>query len=364
LKTILIVEDEKDVRMNLQDLLETESYNVLVAKDGNEGVKLAANNLPDLILSDIKMPKLNGFEFFKTLQKDPFTASIPFIFLTAKVEMSDFREGMSLGADDYLTKPFKAEDVLRAIEVRLQKKEQLVEEVQKLKNDLLKKVPHELRTPLVSILGCSELIEDDLDLLSKEELRSLINKIKLSGRRLHRRIEKFLIYSELLSIQDKDKLFDSMLNELQIDTDRIERQITITIGDFNRENDLEICLEEASLKIHDRYYDFIVNELVENALKYSPYGSKVIVEGAVDGDYYNTKVIDEGPGMISGTVARIDLFRQFGIEKEFDEGNGLGLALIQKIIMTYGGYLRINNNENKKNIVEFGIPLIHQEVMQ
>jgi two-component system, sensor histidine kinase and response regulator len=364
MKTILIVEDEKDVRLNLQDLLETELYNVIVAKDGNEGVILATNNLPDLILSDIKMPRLNGFEFFKTLQKNPFTASIPFIFLTAKVEMDDIREGMSLGADDYLTKPFKAEDVLRAIEVRLLKKEHLVEELKELKNDLLRKVPHELRTPLVSIIGCSELIEEDLDVLSKEELRSLINKIRISGKRLHRRIGKFLMYSELISFQNKDDFFNSELNEYQVESVKIEQLANKTVKDLNRENELDIAIDEAAIKIHDKYYEFILNELVENALKYSPYGSVIKVSGLIDGDFYVTKVIDEGQGLTVGAAGKIDLFKQFGDKKDFDEGNGLGLALIQKIVVIFGGYLRINNIEGNRNIIEFGIPLIHKEVMQ
>ena len=127
MKTILILEDDVNVRMPVVDLLESEGFNVLAAGDGEAGLEMALNEEPDLIVSDVMMPKMDGYEVFKRLQADPITAVIPFIFLTAKTDPSDVREGLGIGADDYLTKPFQPEDLIRSIQTRLAKYERISE---------------------------------------------------------------------------------------------------------------------------------------------------------------------------------------------------------------------------------------------
>lgn len=119
--TILILEDDENVRLPLVDLLEAENYKVIAAKDGKEGLEMAQKRKPDLIVSDIMMPEMDGYEVFSALQKDPLTAIIPFIFLTARTDPADIREGLGLGADDFITKPFEQDDLLEAIRVRLNK---------------------------------------------------------------------------------------------------------------------------------------------------------------------------------------------------------------------------------------------------
>lgn len=119
--TILILEDDENVRLPLVDLLEAENYKVIPAKDGKEGLEMAQTRKPDLIVSDIMMPEMDGYEVFAALQKDPLTAIIPFIFLTARTDPADIREGLGIGADDFITKPFEQDDLLEAIRVRLNK---------------------------------------------------------------------------------------------------------------------------------------------------------------------------------------------------------------------------------------------------
>lgn len=121
MSTILILEDDENVRLPLIDLLEAENYTVLNAPDGKQGIELARKEKPDLIVSDIMMPEVDGYGVFEALQKDPITAVIPFIFLTAKTDPSDIREGLGLGVDDYITKPFEQEDLLDSIQTRLNK---------------------------------------------------------------------------------------------------------------------------------------------------------------------------------------------------------------------------------------------------
>lgn len=121
MKKILIIEDNKDVRENTADILELAGYNVMTAENGKIGVEVASQILPDVIVCDIMMPELDGYEVLQALDKNTKTARIPFIFLTAKTERIDMRKGMNLGADDYLTKPFTENELVEAIESRLKK---------------------------------------------------------------------------------------------------------------------------------------------------------------------------------------------------------------------------------------------------
>jgi len=125
MKKILVIEDDQIMRENISELLELDGYNVSVAKNGKEGVEKAQSLLPDLIVSDIKMPILDGYGVLRILQKDEKTAGIPFIFLTAKTEKKDLRKGMEMGADDFLAKPFEDTELLNAVETRLRKSERV-----------------------------------------------------------------------------------------------------------------------------------------------------------------------------------------------------------------------------------------------
>lgn len=124
---ILVIEDDEHVRLPLVDVLEANGYAVFQAANGKEGIQAARDEEPDLIVSDIMMPEVDGYGVFEALQEDPHTAIIPFIFLTAKTDPTDIREGLSLGADDYLTKPFEIRDLLEAIRVRLERYHKITE---------------------------------------------------------------------------------------------------------------------------------------------------------------------------------------------------------------------------------------------
>lgn len=167
MKKILLIEDNKLVRENTSEILELSGYKVLTAKNGKEGVELAQSEKPDLIVCDIMMPVLDGYGVLHLLAKNNETASIPFIFLTAKTERSDMRKGMEMGADDYVTKPFDEVELLNAIERRLKKSELMRKEFSK------------------NIEGLNEFISsakgmDDLKKLSEEKREARIFKKKES----------------------------------------------------------------------------------------------------------------------------------------------------------------------------------------
>lgn len=125
MSSILIIEDETQIRLSLEQFLKLNNFNVLTAENGKQGLKMARSHLPDIILCDIMMPELDGYDVKQELAIHHHTDAIPFIFLTAKASLENMREGMNLGADDYITKPFKLEDVLISIETRLKRQKSL-----------------------------------------------------------------------------------------------------------------------------------------------------------------------------------------------------------------------------------------------
>src|SRR5215203_2910605 len=122
-KTILVIDDNTDIRENTSEILELAEYKTFTAENGKQGVEIAVKEKPAVIVCDIMMPELDGYGVLHLLRKNQETQNIPFIFLTAKTERSDFRKGMEMGADDYITKPFDDIELLNAVEVRLKKSE-------------------------------------------------------------------------------------------------------------------------------------------------------------------------------------------------------------------------------------------------
>lgn len=153
MKKILLIEDDKNIRENTADILELSNYKVETAENGKIGVEKGKQLHPDLILCDIMMPVMDGYEVLEALSKDHTMASIPFIFLTAKSERSDFRKGMTLGADDYLTKPFDERELLAAIERRLGKiaflRKEFLRNIEGM-NDFFKGASHYLNLETIS----------------------------------------------------------------------------------------------------------------------------------------------------------------------------------------------------------------------
>lgn len=145
MKKILVIDDNTDIRENTAEILMLAGYKTFTAEHGKKGVEIALQEHPDLIVCDIMMPELDGYGVLHLLKKNPSTERIPFIFLTAKSERTDFRKGMEMGADDYITKPFDDLELLKAIEIRLKKSALLEDEYaegDKGMNDFMRKLEH------------------------------------------------------------------------------------------------------------------------------------------------------------------------------------------------------------------------------
>ncbi len=363
MKKILVLEDELSIRENIVELLEDEGYLVLQASNGADGVTMAIEMTPDLIISDVMMPIMDGYTVLKSVRAHPPLATTPFIFLTAKADKPDFRIGMELGADDYLTKPFTQEELLQAIASRLSRQTVIKEEAEKTLDDLRKNIsyalPHELRTPLSGIIGPSKMMLDMLDTLDKKDMREFLTIIHESGERLHRLIQNFLLYAQLEMDSNDMAQIATLRSGATLVADQVIAKGAADRAAFHkRAADLTMTLVKGSVAIAHDHLEKISSELVDNALKFSKPGDAVEVTGAASGSMYSVSVRDRGKGMSAEDIERIGGFVQFKRRLHEQQGPGLGLTIAKRLVELHGGAVTIESFPGVETTITVTLPMI------
>jgi len=361
---ILVIEDEESVRLNLVELLEAEGYQCVVARDGEEGVRAAWNELPDLIICDVLMPQLDGFGVLARLAQDPATALTPFIFLTALGERKDQRTGMELGADDYVTKPFSRMDILHAVEKRLGKRSEAIQQMRRavssMQTRLTTRVPEDFLTPLSLILGAAETLGSNLAVRSDpEQVRGTAEAIARAARRLIESLQIYLQITDLdLSMADalrKEQFLHSVVEQAGWE---IEGVCKITARKHHREGDLRLQVDEARLMIHRDHLESLVEALLDNAFRYSEPGATVSVMGrAGEGNRYLLKVTDSGQGMYPEQVANLVRQAEFDRLRFVETHTGLGWTLLQKLVDLYGGKVNLSSQVGQGTTVDLELKI-------
>lgn len=360
---ILVIEDEDNVRDNICEILRAENFNVVEAENGAIGVELAQESVPDLVICDIMMPELDGYGVLYQLREKQETQMVPFIFLSAKTADPDRRLGMDLGGDDYLTKPFTRQDLLSAITTRLAKQQAIEREAQqkldRLRSNITHALPHELRTPLNGILNNAKLLMEQYHATEPEEAIEMLKEIYSSGERLYRLTQNFLLYAELTRIEQQPQRVRALMN-------RAERSFTKTIvaevcvekaQQANREADLQLELEEAAIKLSESKFKKIVEEIVDNAFKFSEEGTPIVIRGCVRDNNFHLFAIDRGRGMTSEQIANLGAYMQFERKLYAQEGSGLGLTIARLLTELHGGELKIESIPDRQTIVHIILPI-------
>lgn len=200
-KKILVIDDEKDIRDDLKLTLELSGFSVSLAKDGVEGIEKIKSEVPDMIICDIMMPRLDGYGVINFCRQNESFSNIPFLFLSAKGDYSDLREGMNLGADDYIPKPFDFKQLLNAINTRLEKSDKKTEQIQKgmekVFQNLNRSIPHEFRTPLNGILNYSEYLFKYRKKLDEDSIDEMLQSVIKDSKRLQNLIENYIYFASL-----------------------------------------------------------------------------------------------------------------------------------------------------------------------
>lgn len=365
MKKILVVEDDTSVRENIVELLSAEGYAVLEAENGAEGVRLAWEGFPDLIICDILMPKMDGYGVLATLRRDKNAANIPIVFLTALSDRSDQRRGMSLGADDFISKPFTRDELLNSIRVRLERQETLARQAQQklasLHDQVSMSMPHELLAPLSLIMGFSEVLVNDYSTLEREQILEVSRDIGYSAQRLLRMVQNYMLYAELEAIQadlNKTNLYRHL--QVQQAGEVIIEVALMKADEANRKEDLTIAVKEVSLQISEIHLQKILEELLDNAFKFSLPGSPISVTGAVNeaGSAYILSITDQGRGINPELIAEIDDYTQFDRKIYERQGRGMGLVIVKRLIDLYSGSFSIFSQGDKGARVEVFLPVV------
>jgi len=348
MKKILVIDDEPGLREMVSAVLTRRGFAVIEAPDGREGVALARQQQPDLILCDINMEHMNGYLTLAALREDPVTAAIPFILMTGYADPAGMRYGMELGADDYLPKPFTPEQLHAAVEARLRKAQQIREAAERkladLRDSISLALPHELRTPLNGILAYGELLSTEAASLQPEEVAEMGQVIAESGRRLMRLVENFLIYAQLELLGTDPDRVAALRQKCTHQAHRVlESRARAVAVQFGRQDDLRLDLQPTSLPMAEEYVARMVEELTSNAFKFSKKGSPVAVTLGLDSKSVWLQVRDQGCGMTPEQLSRIGAYVQFDRKVREQQGLGLGLTICRRLAEVHGGSLALDS---------------------
>lgn len=389
LAKVLVVDDIQSNIDFVTDVLELENLNIIGASSGKSALEMAFGEQPDIILLDISMPDMDGYEVCEQLKSQPRTKDIPVIFLTARVQKEDIIKGFELGAVDYIIKPFNFNELIsrvrthidlkqkteklqtlnlelesiverRTEELRLTNKElQLANEklthfneelskLDKTKTEFVLHINHELRTPLNGIQGYTSILAEQLT--NQSQIES-INNIKDLTNRLIKVSELSLLFTELKTIESKIERRPVDFNESlshALDMREIEKkEIEIEI-----ENPFDTLYALAEPKLLQSCLSIVI----DNAIKYSPQKGKVLISIKRYHEYIDIIILDEGPGF--SDKAKEELFSFFAADnlQQQSYGFGVGLATAKLILDLIKGSIDIDNRPGRGALVRLKIP--------
>ncbi|MDZ4672126.1 MAG: response regulator [Phototrophicales bacterium] len=350
---ILVIEDADTLRNDVVEMLSFEGYTVFDAENGLIGVEKALAELPDLIICDIMMPELDGYGVLERLRKEAKTATIPFIFMTARTERSDIRTGMIQGADDYLTKPFNSDELISTINTRLTKQqvhEMVTEEkFQQLRESISTSLPHELRTPLNAIMGFSDMLMLQADKLPPDQVIEYAQHISNATQRLYRLVENYLSYVRAQVLRTNTQEIHALQwNVTPHPTSLIEFQAHNKSQIHKREADLHLDLKiNAIVQMSENDLNKVLEEAIDNAFKFSKEGTPIVIKTSLEDDYFTISIEDKGRGMSAEQIQSIGAYIQFDRWLHEQQGNGLGLVIIREFMALYNGLLEIDSKSSQ-----------------
>jgi signal transduction histidine kinase len=354
---ILLVDDNTNNLGVLYNHLDSEGFTVLVSQSGERGIDLATRELPDLILLDIMLPGMSGFDTCARLKEIPETRDIPVIFISALTDVEDKVRGFRAGGVDYITKPFQQEDVLARINTHLTIKRQR-EELNRLnatKDRFFSIIAHDLRGPFTGLLGALEMLRDGGTDLADAERQELIADLYETSQRTYNLLENLLEWAR--SQQQAVSPVPQSLPLMQV-----VREI---VGLF------EPAAEQKGVTITARippglviYADAdmmgtAIRNLVHNAVKFTGNNGSVSVTASARGDVAEIVVADSGVGMEPEVVKQL-----FTLEHTMsrsgtggEPGSGLGLLLAHQYVTQNGGYITAQSTPGKGSRFTVVVPL-------
>jgi signal transduction histidine kinase len=342
---ILVIEDDDTLRQTIADILDMNGFDCRVAADGSAGLEQARRETPSVILTDIQMPGLTGFELITKFREDEQLRSVPVIVVSAKVDRAAMRRGMELGADDFITKPFTEEEVIHSIRARLEKKE-LLDELDAFGHT----VAHDLKNPLGALKGRLEILEMHIGDADTELLRKQVTEAKVAADRLDAIIEELLVLAGVRQQSIEPRPLD-MGPIVEESLGRLESLIRRSGAEIGKPGEWPTALGFQPWVVH------VWSNYISNAAKYGGPSARITLGAEVrpGGRAVRFWVQDQGRGMDAAEQAT--LFVPFArISSIRLTGHGLGLSIVRRIVEKLNGKVGVDSEPGKGSHFWFDLP--------
>jgi two-component system, sensor histidine kinase and response regulator len=346
---ILIVDDDLAFRMLLRKILSEQGYTVIEAEDGQQALAMMIHSTPDLIISDIRMPQMDGFELFKRLSKNPQWSGLPFIYLTAYNDYESYRQSKELGVDDFLSKPVDMALLISVIKGRLHRagqiKKALDTELDTIKKKLLHLFSHEFRTPLTHIKGVSDILTDESVNFDEDSLKKFYQILKDGTDRLQILMEEFLTVAR---IEASYAMREARQFRAPFVLSRIVDEVKLQFMEKARDSGISLIKEMPSQDVRvvgcEAQIREILRRLMENAMVYTPSSGVIKLCLTVLDRAVSIEVQDTGRGIESHELPHIfERFYQVGRNRVEQQGIGLGLYIARTFAEINGGTLNVTS---------------------
>ena len=363
--TVLVVEDHAQLLAAIRDILTAEGYGVLTASDGVEALEVMQRGLPDLILADIMMPRMDGYALYEQIRSRPEWVSLPFIFLTAKAAKDDVLRGKALGAEDYLTKPFAPDELVVAVRSRLGRaraiRSAMGAEFEQLKHQIVTVLGHELRTPLTYVTGYTELALEDVETLSPDQLQSFLVGIKRGADRLNTLLEDVLMVLRLDSgrASEEFRALARVHGDLTVVVERAVAPHVVQAMDAGVSLEIALPRGLGPVSLCEPLFADALGRLVDNGIKFSRGEEKsVTVSGQAVNGWVEISVCDGGVGIPAEEIPHLfERFRQIGRDQMEQQGVGLGLAICKQLIDLHRGEIVVESTVGEGSTFTIRLPV-------
>lgn len=362
--TVLVVDDNPLITNVVRSLLLAERYNVLIANNGEEGLALLNAHDVDVIVCDVMMPRMDGYDFQRRVRGRPELAHIPFIFLSALGDNLEVNRGRESGADDYLVKPFDPRTILSIIKGKVIRsralKAQVTHKYESYRRKVVNTLSHEFRTPLVAINTGAELLIDHGKKIAPEKAQQLLEAVRRGGQRLERLVNDFMLLQQI-DAGTGAKLFEQRARPTKVRA-FAERFLEFASDDIARDKfsvQLEHeCPEDVEVRLYEPYAIDILNRVLQNALKFSGDSKEILVRTAQRGEEALFEFLDRGIGIdLTRLKEALALFGQIDRERMEQQGSGVGLTIAARFAQIHGGGLEFQPRPGGGSIVRLVLPV-------
>ena len=354
---ILIVDDIPANLKVLGDILKGEGYKVRPVPSGALALQVAEKERPDLILLDIMMPDMDGYEVCRRLKENKFLHDIPVIFISALSETNDVVKALKYGGVDYITKPFRAEEISARVKTHIKLRRQSIElhELNVTKDRFFSIIAHDLRGPMGGFMGLTDLLTEELSNMSMAEIQEFLGSMRDSATNLFKLLENLLQWARVqqggIILSRERVLFHPIVIESLEMIQESAKKKGITINcDISEE--LEVFADSNLIQA-------IIRNLVSNAIKFSARGGTVSISAKITEDEnVEISVKDMGIGMnpfMVENLFRIDI-KNGRPGTEGEQSTGLGLLLCKEFIEKHGGHIKVESEVGKGSVFTFNIP--------